>query len=372
MRLAGLVASGRRHATVRCGIGTVMSSFEDALKEGRLEEARSMLDDLGRVPDAGELWLPECYADLAMAFDRRGQRDDAIAAMERAIEHGWSGRPDPRSDIAEFHLRAGRREEAARIWAELKAEDPEDVWLYNGAGLSYSEVGDHELAVEWLGEGIELAIRLEDPEGIVPQLSEVRRRNLAALGRDTDALQRRADEFAANWRDPRRSTPSWSSTSGRADEWLRAAQPDEWLRAPESDQLPANEAGVPVAMAWFPAGEYEKAIERWESLAEEWAAVPHAEYCRRMDGHIKWMRAHGVQVRALAPIVVDEFVQWCADRDEDPEEARALYSAERFRLGETIAWPPGRNDRCWCGSGRKYKKCCGLAQAAPMHTGSSA
>ncbi|GAA0972953.1 hypothetical protein GCM10009555_026980 [Acrocarpospora macrocephala] len=24
-----------------------------------------------------------------------------------------------------------------------------------------------------------------------------------------------------------------------------------------------------------------------------------------------------------------------------------------------IAWPPGRNDPCWCGSGRKYKKCCG-------------
>jgi uncharacterized protein YecA (UPF0149 family) len=24
-----------------------------------------------------------------------------------------------------------------------------------------------------------------------------------------------------------------------------------------------------------------------------------------------------------------------------------------------VAWPPGRNDDCWCGSARKYKKCCG-------------
>ena len=23
-----------------------------------------------------------------------------------------------------------------------------------------------------------------------------------------------------------------------------------------------------------------------------------------------------------------------------------------------IAWPPARNDACWCGSGGKYKKCC--------------
>ena len=21
---------------------------------------------------------------------------------------------------------------------------------------------------------------------------------------------------------------------------------------------------------------------------------------------------------------------------------------------------PGRNDECWCGSGKKYKKCCGM------------
>lgn len=27
--------------------------------------------------------------------------------------------------------------------------------------------------------------------------------------------------------------------------------------------------------------------------------------------------------------------------------------------GETVEWPPGRNQVCWCGSGTKYKKCCG-------------
>jgi uncharacterized protein YchJ len=30
---------------------------------------------------------------------------------------------------------------------------------------------------------------------------------------------------------------------------------------------------------------------------------------------------------------------------------------------DVVAWPPGRNERCWCGSGVKYKKCC----AAPVH-----
>ena len=29
-----------------------------------------------------------------------------------------------------------------------------------------------------------------------------------------------------------------------------------------------------------------------------------------------------------------------------------------------IPWPPGRNEPCWCGSGRKYKKCCGAPSSA--------
>ena len=259
-----------------------------------------MLDDLERASDTGGLWLPECYADLAQAFDRRGQHDDAIASMESAIERGWGGRPDPRWDIAEFHLRAGRRDEAARIWADLKTKDPDDVWLY--------------------------------------------------IGRELDELERQADEFVAGWRDPRRDRSSWADVSHAAD---------EWLAAPEVGDESRGGGEVAVAMAWFPAGEYEKAIARWPSLAEDWAEVPHPDYCRRMGGHIKWMRAHGVQIRAVAPIVVEEFVEWCADRGEDPEAARAGYAAECYRLGGGIDWPPGRNDPCWCGSGRKYKKCCG-------------
>ena len=113
-------------------------TFEQALKHGDVDAARAILDELAELPDTGDLWMPECYADLAREYDRLRRHDDAIASLERAIELGWGGRPHPRSDIAEFHLRAGRREEAAAIWAELKVSDPDDVWLYNAAGLSYS------------------------------------------------------------------------------------------------------------------------------------------------------------------------------------------------------------------------------------------
>ena len=132
---------------------------------------------------------------------------------------------------------------------------------------------------------------------------------------------------------------------------------------------PGSHAGeeIAIALSWFPAGEYERAIERWSDLAADWAHVPHLDYCRRLDGHAKWMRAHGVRVRAIAPILVEDYVAWCAEHDEHPEDARAAYAADRMAAGDVIPWPPERNESCWCGSQRKYKKCCGGAPAGPMH-----
>jgi uncharacterized protein YecA (UPF0149 family) len=40
--------------------------------------------------------------------------------------------------------------------------------------------------------------------------------------------------------------------------------------------------------------------------------------------------------------------------------ARAEYAAHLAATvdARVIAWPPGRNQPCWWGSGGKYKKCC--------------
>jgi hypothetical protein len=38
--------------------------------------------------------------------------------------------------------------------------------------------------------------------------------------------------------------------------------------------------------------------------------------------------------------------------------------ASRYDDGTGVEWPPGRNQPCWCGSGTKYKKCCGANRAA--------
>lgn len=52
----------------------------------------------------------------------------------------------------------------------------------------------------------------------------------------------------------------------------------------------------------------------------------------------------------------------------DSAKARAEYAAHLAaeRDPALIAWPPGRNQPCWCGSGRKYKKCCAAMISADL------
>ena len=123
-----------------------------------------------------------------------------------------------------------------------------------------------------------------------------------------------------------------------------------------------------ISVTWFPKGEYERALATWAELAWEWDGVPHAEYCRRLELRMRELTGHGVLIGSVAPIWIDEYVAWCDERGDNPAEegSRAAYAADLERLGRTVLWPPRRNERCWCGSGAKYKSCCGsVGPASP-------
>lgn len=66
---------------------------------------------------------------------------------------------------------------------------PDDVWVYNNAGLECGAVGEHELALSWLTRALELTVRTGDPERLLGQLRDLRAASLAKLGREPDELQ---------------------------------------------------------------------------------------------------------------------------------------------------------------------------------------
>jgi len=123
-----------------------------------------------------------------------------------------------------------------------------------------------------------------------------------------------------------------------------------------------------ISITWFPNGEYERALAAWPELADDWGGIPYPEYCRGLEARMRELTAHGILIRSVAPLRIDEYLGWCDEQDDDPAEERnrGAYAADLERLGRTVPWPPRRNERCWCGSGRKYKACCGsVAPASP-------
>lgn len=133
------------------------------------------------------------------------------------------------------------------------------------------------------------------------------------------------------------------------------------------DEESTGEIGA-VALAWLPAGDYEQAVQLWPELAaSDMVAgpdgpLPHPMYCLAMQQKLVELGDAGFPGLAVAPVRVAPFTEWCAERGQEPDsaEARAGYAAHLASTGEpsVISWPPERNQPCWCGSGRKYKKCC--------------
>ena len=142
----------------------------------------------------------------------------------------------------------------------------------------------------------------------------------------------------------------------------------EPLGSTNPDEATPGDPVRTLALAWFPADEYPDALRRWPELTAEGAAkgaVEHAAYNLALERTLRGYADAGLTRLAISPIRITAFLAWCADRGSDPAtpSARAHYSADLARRHGAIAWPPARNQPCWCGSGRKYKQCCGRADA---------
>ena len=195
------------------------------------------VDACRRWPEAasGVLYLPELLGELSEAYEQLGRTEDALDAMRRP------SRPDTPAPLIlaaawpRSCCEPAAPNEAHPIFAEVKAETPDDVWLYNNAGLEYGAAGDHERALEWLTEGLELALSTGDPERLVAQMSDLRRESLKALGRELDELEARADAFLAQPQPPK---PAW--TAQRATGRARRSRCRQGLS-------PRTRSGVPAA-----------------------------------------------------------------------------------------------------------------------------
>ncbi|MFP3883602.1 MAG: SEC-C metal-binding domain-containing protein [Actinomycetota bacterium] len=352
-----------------------IDDLEDRIRKAR--DARDPESELAAYRDLAvhpctrhELDLAHVHDEIHQLLRKLGRYDEAIEAKRAAIDAGYRSNPDPEADIAETLMAAGRRDEADALYAELRQRDPEDVWLYNSAAFAYQEVDDRE-ALRWLLDGIEVAIETGDPDQVIGQLLDLTEDAWDRLGEAPDTeLVARVKEFQMTWRRPS-YRPRFPIEPASWEELARCRHcgfdPDR--PPPEADipgwPLEPIETGdqVAVSLAWFPADEWAEARGRWPELRED-LPEDHTEYSHRLEAQLKrYAPLFPGDAPTVSPLTVEELISTEGDRAGTPE-ARSRLAAEVARTGRALAWPPGRNQPCWCGSGQKYKKCCGPVAAA--------
>ena len=216
-----------------------------------------------------------------------------------------------------YLLKAGATDEGEALFADLCAERPDDAGVRITLGHARSDAGFQELALDAFDEALAAAKR----RGLRDDIERAR-------------IERRAE---------------------REHVGLELDEDDRLTPMPG----PLRSGPVAWSLAWFPPDQRDAALEHWPDLAEDFA--DSRAYAQGIERRLRVLdRSLGCRP-SLAPIDVGDLVAWAGEEGYDPGtgEARGVYAAQLRLTGRALAWPPGRNDPCWCQSSKKYKRCCG-------------
>lgn len=295
-------------------VSELLSIYENA---DALAEAEDALDRIATMEPSEGLPLGDYYDGLAEVAGEDGDFALAVRAQRRAIELGCELPELAQDMLAWYLLKAGDREEGEATFARLRAERVGDPQIVSTLANARMDSGDGQGALKAYDEALDLAKSTEDYDWI-GQLRGERQYCRFEHGLPPDEDDRLAE----------RANPAY----------LKATH---------------------YAVAWFPRDQIEAALARWPSLADD-LNDPDA-YCRTIETRLRAMRSETGREPSVAPLRVERLVEFAEENGIDPDSgaARSRFAAELGSTGESVAWPPGRNEPCWCSSGRKYKRCCG-------------
>lgn len=292
----------------------LLSVYENA---DALAEAEDALDRIATMGPIEDLPLGDYYDGLAEVAGEEGDFPLAVRAQRRAIEHGCEHPELAQDMLAWYLLKAGDRAEGEAAFARLRAERVGDPQIVSTLANARMDSGDGQGALEAYDEALDLAKRTGDHA----------------------------------WIDQLRGERQYCR-------FEHGLPPDEQDRLAERGD-PAYPKAAHYSVAWFPRDQIGAALARWPSLAND-LNDPDA-YCRTIEARLQDVRSETGRQPSVAPLGVEQLVEFAEENGIDPDSgaARSRFAAELSRVGESVPWPPRRNEPCWCGSGRKYKRCCG-------------
>jgi hypothetical protein len=307
----------------------------------RATDARELELDAAAEADERERNWTLCQA--AEAWQDAGEHDRALALMADVEGEAASFVGIKRADIL---LGLGRDEEAAAELAAVRADRPGDPETYQLAAELLEEHGKTDEALRWHNIAASMLTEdelaaLDDEGGWLCRAASILRGRLRLreeLAYPADALDEAVPPLPSPY-------AGWSRSFPTAD---------ELLNSPFVDAL----AGRCVRMLFWPRGSLAEVAARWPDLVDD---TDEESYFAQLEAKLRALADRGAAGAEVVVAEAESMNQHAARRRSNLAEsaARLAYMNERSAQGYGRAWPPSRNGTCWCGSERKYKKCCG-------------
>jgi tetratricopeptide (TPR) repeat protein len=308
--------------------------------------------------------------------NREGPDDDR--AFAEALEADAEDYPDERGEILLEAIttwrRAGFPERAYELIEQLVADGGPDGCFARAQSIDYLyEDGAPAAAAAELDRLAHDPALDDAPCQMIAELLAERDDLEGAAAWYDRAVAQLDDDSIAALKGPRAAT-SYASLVVRARRGVREAlglPPDRMDElAPETPTLPwlapqsqddvreRLEAGARdhVRAAVFQRGERAEAQRRWP---EAYGGTGE-EYFTGTELGWRDLRDAGAAGITVVPVTVSGLVEFAEQVGGSPTDS-AVKNRYSTRIAGSVglAWPPSRNAACWCGSGTKYKKCCG-------------
>lgn len=299
--------------------------------------------DAARFPDERREILLEAAEQWQMA----GEFDRAVAILEPLIAEGGADGEWATVSLIDVCLERGDEAQGRALMDTYRKSGPTEFGPVELVADMLADRGESAEALRWY----EIAVRMLSDEdlakigtpGGTPSMRGMmlgRRQQLRQkLGLMPDAIDRVADIAERNRLD-------------FVDTLEKTAE--TWHDQRSSTHRPRTDK---VSMLVWQRAELAALIRRWPQVFAE--AIGYAQVEARLRTLAQ--EKHTSRI-TLVLGQADGLAEFLAASGGDPAEEsdRLAYADKAAEQGLTMPWPPGRNEPCWCGSGRKYKKCCGL------------
>lgn len=322
------------------------------------DEALKLEELADRMPERAQL-----LNDAAQEWWRAGNARRAERSFEMAISDGGPVLGDARAHYARFLFECGEPDRASEMLTALWTAHPADPQVYLDVGDLLVHQDDLSGAYRWFTAGAARCSGgvVRDPKQLVDDsqlagLLEARAQVRKFSGQPPDEWDRIWFEQYERTHPGRRIDQLWTR------EHLAELRQENARLQDENTILGSIARGdMVLAVAYWPRSEIARAVAAFPQACADLSDTgdPHAVHRRTVESALR--AAHGSRDLVVVPLTVDDVRAHAERTGAEPDSVQTfeLIAMLAGSRGMGIAWPPGRNDPCWCGSGRKYKKCCG-------------